>query len=394
MKKSSTNKLLSPNYSHICFGNFLLFVSRYMLLPVLPSVMANRLGVSLAFTGSMFIFLTAAMFMVGPFYSYLVDAYKRKHVCVLSILMMLLATVGFTLVTTTREFLLLCLIHGAAFGMATTSGITLAIDLINPHCRSASNVVFGWTSRLGMMTGVALGVALFMLKGFNTVIYISVASGGLGILFIYMLYVPFRAPIGTKFCTTDRFLLARGWVPLLNMLFIAFVPGILIPLIPYTFRCVEIAGIIFPFFAVMGAGFFCSVLFVKLFFEKENILGQIVSGLVAMIVAISLLIFPIPGLGMIPAAALLGIGLGLVTPEFLLMFVKLSQHCQRGTANTTHLLAWEAGVSLGVVAACYLTAHVGASPVVPYRMGLASALIALAFFVFITYPYFKKKKIR
>nr|WP_320058509.1 MFS transporter [uncultured Bacteroides sp.] len=394
MRKSNTKGLLSSSYLQICLGNFLLFVARYMLLPVLPSVMANRLGTSLALTGTLFIFLTAGMFVVGPFYSYLLDAYKRKYVCVLSFALMLSATVGCTLATTTTELLLLCVVHGMAFGLATTSNITLAIDLTTPNRRSVSNVLFGWTSRLGMMTGIAAGIYLFMLEGFYTVIYVSLAVGGLGILLLLMLYVPFRAPIGTKLCTTDRFLLFRGRIPMLNMILIAFVVGILIPLVPHTFRCVEVMGIIIPFFAVVGLGFFFSVLFVKLWLKKEHIREQIIIGLIVIIGSIGLLIFPIAYLGIALAAVLLGIGLGLATPEFLLMFIKLSQHCQRGTANTTHLLAWETGISLGVAVTCYFTLHVSGSPTIPYRISLASALLALAFFIFITYPYFKKKRIR
>ena len=54
------------------------------------------------------------------------------------------------------------------------------------------------------------------------------------------------------------------------------------------------------------------------------------------------------------SSVLLGLGLGFILPEFLVMFVKLSHHCQRGTANTTHLLATEIGISLGIVTACYM----------------------------------------
>ena len=34
-----------------------------------------------------------------------------------------------------------------------------------------------------------------------------------------------------KLCSLDRFLLPRAWVPALNMLLIAFVPGVLLPLL-------------------------------------------------------------------------------------------------------------------------------------------------------------------
>ena len=49
--------------------------------------------------------------------------------------------------------------------------------------------------------------------------------------FASRVYVAFRAPIGLRLCSLDRFLLPRAWVPALNMLLIAFVPGVLLPLL-------------------------------------------------------------------------------------------------------------------------------------------------------------------
>jgi MFS family permease len=134
---------------------------------MLPVVMAGRLGVSLAFTGSIFVLLTAGMFLAGPFYSYLMDTYKRKYICLLSFAIMLLVNAACLFVQTPVEFMLLCLIHGISFGLATTTSITLAIDLTNPGKRSASNVVFVVTSRFGMMMGVAACIAVFMYRGFD-----------------------------------------------------------------------------------------------------------------------------------------------------------------------------------------------------------------------------------
>ena len=394
MRKSNTSGLLSSSYLQICLGNFLLFISRYMLLPMLPVVMAGRLGVSLAFTGSIFVLLTAGMFLAGPFYSYLMDTYKRKYICLLSFAIMLLVNAACLFVQTPVEFMLLCLIHGISFGLATTTSITLAIDLTNPGKRSASNEVFGWTSRFGMMMGVAAGIAIFMYRGFDEVVYLSAAVGGVGILLINMLYVPFRAPIGSKLCTTDRFLLGRGWIPMLNMILIALIPSVLITLVPDTYKCVVLMGYSIPFFAVVGTGFFISAVFLKLLFKEDNFLGQIISGLVVMILATALLAFPVAELTTAPGAVLLGIGMGLVTPEFLLMFVKLSQHCQRGTANTMHLLSWETGISIGIAIACYTTAQIPESLPVLYRFCLAMAVLSLIFFLLVTYPYFKKKRFR
>lgn len=143
-----------------------------------------------------------------------------------------------------------------------------------------------------------------------------------------------------------------------------------------------------PFFAIVGIGFLFAVLLARLLFHGERTLGVIVSGLGLMILSCILLQEVPSGI----TAVLLGLGLGLVTPEFLLIFIKLSQHCQRGTANTTHLLAWETGITLGLAAACYLSVESSIESI--YHIGRIVAPMALLFFVLITYPYYKKKRVR
>lgn len=385
-------KLWTLHFMRICLANLLLFISLYMLYPVIPSVMAERLGMPVYQTGAVFILFTLAMFFVGPFHGYLVDAYKRKYVCIFSFGVMLAATAGYVFVRDATQLIMLCMAQGIAFGIATTAGITLAIDITNSSFRSDGNMVFAWVARLGMIAGVATGVFLYQAYGFRMLIYVSLAIGLLGIFFVSRVYVPFRAPIGTKLISNDRFLLFRGWIPALNLVLIALVPGILLPVLSHSFSSIQLGDASVPFFAMAGAGFIFSLAIAKLLFHGERKTWlQVVAGLILIIVAMGQLLVPETG-RMVLAAVLLGIGLGLVTPQFLMMFVKLSQHCQRGTANTTHLLAWEAGVSLGIATACYL--EVTASREVACQAGMLSAVIALAFFVLLTYPYFKRKRVR
>lgn len=110
-------------------------------------------------------------------------------------------------------------------------------------------------------------------------------------------------------------------------------------------------------------------------------------GIILEIVAITLLAsgFPVG----VPSV-LLGLGLGLVMPEFLVMFVKLSHHCQRGTANTTHLLASEVGFASGIAVACYFDLEADKM----LYTGQVVAVIALILFILVTYPYYKRKKVR
>lgn len=382
------NRLWTIHFMRICIANLLLFISLYMLFPVVPVEMADRLGVPISQTGAMFLLLTLGMFAIGPFHAYLVDAYKRKYVCAFSFATMMAATAGYAFVNDITQLLLLCFVQGVAFGMATTAGITLAIDITGSTLRSSGNVAFSWMARMGMLAGISLGVGLYQWYDFRTLLYISVAIGLAGIFFVSRVYVPFRAPIVTKLCSSDRFLLPRGWLPALNLMLIAFIPGLLLPVFPHSLSDVMIGGLYIPFFAIVGIGFLLSILLARVVHREEETWRMVLLGISLMMVSLFLL-------GELPTAivaVLLGLGLGLVAPEFLLIFVKLSKHCQRGTANTTCLLAWEAGMSMGLATACYLSVEYSVDTI--YHLGRMLSPVMLVFFTLVTYPYFKKKRVR
>lgn len=168
---------MTLNFWRMCTANLLLFISVYMLFPLLPFVMGEQLGVSVGQAGSMFLVFVVAMFAVGPFHAYLVDEYKRKHVLLYSALIMLAAVLGYAFVDGYTKFLLLAAVQGACFGLATTAGITVAIDITTSARRSAGNMVYAWAARLGMLVGVVLGIGMYRMYGFRMVTYLSVAAG-------------------------------------------------------------------------------------------------------------------------------------------------------------------------------------------------------------------------
>ena len=366
-------KLWTVHFMRICVANLLLFISLYVLFPVLPIEMSERLGLPVTETGVIFLFFTLGMFLIGPFHAYLVDAYKRKNVCLFSFALMVAATVGYAFVTNITELILLSTVQGLAFGIATTAGITLAIDITNSTLRSAGN----------------LGVWFDQHYAFKTLLTVSVTTGALGILTVAGVYVPFRAPFVTKLYSFDRFLLLRGWVPAINLILITFIPGLLIPLVHPSLNDIVLGdtGVSMPFFAGVGMGYLASLVIARLFILKEKTLRLVIMGLGLEILAICLLK---AGYSSGISSVLLGLGLGLIMPEFLVMFVKLSHHCQRGTANTTHLLAGEVGITLGIAVACYMDTDTDQM----FYIGQIVASVALLFFVLITYPYYIKKKVR
>lgn len=280
----SGEKLWTPDFLRMCLANFLLFVSVYLMLPVLPILMGERLGVSVVQVASLLGLFVGAMLLVGPFHAYLGDHYKRKEILLYALLLLLASSIRLLFVCSFGELLLLFGVQGACFSLAATAGITVTIDITASSCRSAGNMVYALAARLGMLIGVGAGVGLYALEGFETVAYLAILCIVLAVLLVACTYVAFRAPIGVGHCSFDRFLLLRGWLPAMNLILIALVPGLLIPLL--------IQGDFSALFLLVG------------------LIGFAIS--------------------------------------FTKKFVGLSYHCQRGTANTTCHLSMEIGLLIGV----------------------------------------------
>ena len=382
------NKPSSIHFMRVCIANFLFFVSLYMLFPVSPLEMAERLDLPVSQTGLMFLMLTLGMFLIGPFHAYLIDAYKRKRVCLFSFLGMLLTIFAYYFVDTYPQLLALCTLQGVFVGMGTVASITLSIDTIQSGMRSYGNITFSWILRMGMYIGAALGVWLYQWYSYDKLILVSIITGFVGLFFIARLYVPFRAPLVTCFCSTDRFILVRGWLPAINLMGIAFVPGLLLPVFHHHSCNIELLSIDFPFYTFVALGFPLALFLYRLCFNNDKSYMAITTGLILML--LSLLLFD-----MIPdyiPPFLLGLGLGLVSPEFLMVFIKLSQHCQRGTVLTTHFLAWQTGITAGIAVTCHLLDHATLSLALTW--GRITIVASLLFFLLITYQYFKRMRIR
>lgn len=62
-----TNHLWTIHFMRICIANLLLFISLYMLFPVVPVEMADHLGVPVSQTGAMFYCLLWECLPLVPF---------------------------------------------------------------------------------------------------------------------------------------------------------------------------------------------------------------------------------------------------------------------------------------------------------------------------------------
>lgn len=330
----------------LSIANLLLTMSVYILVPSFPiwlleteNFTSLEVGLSMAVFG-------VGLYSLGLFCSWLVQRFRRNRVCILSIVAMLGAISILYYIqglhSDSVEFgmiLLQRLLLGATFGLAQMVLVsTLIIDASESNQRTEANHSAAWFSRFAMSLGPLVGLVLFNYMNFDTVLLASVFCASCAIILILAVSFPFRTPSDTvSIFSLDRFFLANGLPLHLNLMMYAVVVGMLLSL-----------GLSDRFYAVIMAGFLLALVAQRVVFRDADLKSEVVTGLILMLTVLILIYTrPLPVVWYI-APLLLGLSIGIVCARFLLFFIKLSRHCQRGTSQSTFLLSWEGGVAIGI----------------------------------------------
>lgn len=321
--KISTHKLMTLDFWRICISNCFLYLAVYLILPLLPWL--SVLYVEDDFNAAwVYLLLALGMIVVGPFHAWLGDTFKRKYVLMLSTLSVGLCIGGLMLSNNAQQYYLLCLSIGFSFGIATTAGITVSIDITESHRRSPGNRMYALSGMLGMLFGCFADMLVAALFGVQALFYVAMICIVISLIADAGIYVAFRAPVGVSKLNLDRFFLPLAWLPALNVAAGSFSVGIM------TYHLLSHIG------------------------------GWILTPL--------LVIFIVP---------------------LTKMFVKLSHHQQRGTANTTLQLAIQTGWLFGMAFSVWTFE-------LEYALAACAISLSVAVFTYIivTLPYFRKNRVR
>jgi uncharacterized membrane protein len=196
-----------------------------------------------------------------------------------------------------------------------------------------------------------------------------------------LVHFPFRTPEeNVRVVSLDRFFLPQGWPLIINLILVTFVMGLLLST---TFS--EL------FYVMVMLGFLVALLAQRFVFRDAEIESEVITGLVLIGVAVLMILTRHQTVVSFAAPMFIGFGLGIIGSRFLLFFIKLSRHCQRGTAQSTYFLAWEFGLALGVGMG-YAVLEQQTSLVL--QVGLCTTVVALLLYHFFTHGWYIRHKNR
>jgi MFS family permease len=336
-------KLWHRDFWLMSVASLLLTMSMYILLPVMPHWLMEEKQFSAVEAGRSMGVFGLGLYVFGTLCSWLVQRYRRNVVCMWAIIAVIANIAVLWYVQAVRTDLLdftMMMVHrfvlGATFGLAQmVLSSTLIIDTCESFQRTEANHSASWFARFALSLGPLAGLIVYALYGFDGVLWGAIGCALVALLLVKIVKFPFRTPEeGVKVVSLDRFFLIHGFVLFVNLLMVSTVIGMLLSL---TFEPL--------FYALMMGGFLLALLAQRFVFRDAELKSEIITGLFLLVAALLVLLVA-PASPVSPV--LIGLSAGVIGSRFLLFFIKLSRHCQRGTSQRTYFLGWETGLALGL----------------------------------------------
>ena len=379
-------KLWHRDFWLMATSSLLLTMSIYILIPIMPRWLMEELHFPPEEVGYSMGVFGLGLYLMGALCSWLVQHYRRNVVCMWAILAVAVnlsllwyvdilrcQMMDFTIIMLHR-FLL-----GATFGLAQmVLSSTLIIDTCESYQRTEANHSASWFARFALSLGPMVGIIVYNLYGFDGVLWGGLGCALCALLLVKVVSFPFRTPEeGIKVVSLDRFFLTHGFVLFVNLLLVTTVIGMLLSM---SFEPL--------FYALMMGGFFLALLAQRFVFRDAELKSEIITGLTLLFAALLILLIA-PESPVSPV--FVGLSSGIIGSRFLLFFIKLSRHCQRGTSQSTYFLGWETGLSAGLALGygCFYQ-----QPTILIYTALGLTGLALLLYHFFTHQWFVRNKNR
>lgn len=363
MSVDKKEKLWNADYLKVWTGNFLIHFSFTLIVPLLPLYLSETFGANKETIGLCLAGYTVMALIIRPFSGYLVDSFPRRAVLIIFNFLFFALFAGYLVAGSLTLFTIFRTLHGAPFGAATVAASTVAIDVLPSSRRSEGIGYYGLSNNLA--TAIGPVVAIYVLEAFKgnfqALFWLSFLFSLLGLILDATIKLPKRDFVPEKkVISLDRFFLLKGWREAVAILCFSFSYGVVSTYVAIYGK--EELGI------TTGTGLFFTLFAVGLIVSRLTGAHALRKGQISRNAAIGVVIALCGFLtfaavkntaGYFCSAFIIGLGNGHMYPAFQNMFINLAPNSQRGTANSSILTSWDAGVGLGILAGGLLAEYLG-----------------------------------
>lgn len=421
-------RLWNRNYCKVMTANFALFFAFYLLTPLLPLYLHETFGATKDTIGLVLSGYTLIALLFRPFSGYLVDTFPRKTVLLMAYTAFAVFFAGYLAASSLLLFTIVRTLHGGPFGAVTVANSTVAIDVLPSSRRNEGIGYYGLSNNLAMALAPTFAIFVYtQTHHFRLLFWLALAIAAFGLLVDSTVThsrpsAPVRTPAAAPprpRLSLDRFFLLRGWLLAANMVFFGYCFGVLSNYLAiYGRQELGITGGTGTWFMLCSLGLMLSRLLggralrqgrlshnaahgmlVSLLGYVLFILMPTISHHLTSLIAQSSAIGHQPSsiihltssiIGYYGSALLIGLGNGHLWPAFQNMMISMAHHRERGTANSTILVAWDVGMGLGILLGGVTAEHLGYAAAF-WTVALVNLLGVVLYFAATRQSYLRNK---
>lgn len=375
------------NFVLVFFASLLMFTAFYILLPTLPVFLTRVLNMNEGQVGLILAVYTLAALLIRPFTGFLIDRYGRKVFYVPSILLFAILFTIYPLAGAFAFILTVRFVHGMVWGIATTTGSTLIVDIVPATRRGEGIGLYGLAMTIPMALGPFTGLQLSHGNNYMPMFLFAGTLAFAGFLLTLLIRYP-DLPHSGKLAFSLSSLLESSALPVTyNLLLINISYGGLVSFISL-YAIKTGLGNTGMFFIVFASGITLARLYMGKIFDRHGPKALSVTGITLLIAGHFILGLFISMYGFMIAGFLLGLGSGIVFPTFQAMVNNLAPPHRRGAANSTLFSGLDLGIGLGMLITGYLAHSIGLPATFLIYAGLN--LVALTYFWFVSLNHYRK----
>ncbi len=384
----TNGSIFRGDFTLVFFASLLMFTAFYILLPTLPIFLNRDLKIEEGQIGLVLAIYTLAALLVRPFTGYMIDRHGRKYFYITAFLIFALIFGLYPLAGAFVMILTVRFLHGLVWGVTTTTGSTLIVDIIPPERRGEGIGLYGLAMTIPMAIGPFLGLQLTAHQDYTLMFLFAGVLALAGFSLTLWIRYP-EVSKASKQSFSWRNLLESSSLPVtFNLLLINISYGGLVSFVSlYSIKTgVGNTGL---FFIVFAAGIAVARIYMGKIFDRHGPKVLAIIGLILLAVGHLILGFFINTTAFMLTACLIGLGSGVVFPTFQAMVNNLVTPQRRGAANSTLFSGLDLGIGLGMLLTGFLAHGIG----LPHTYLIYGFLniIALLYFLFFSLPHYQRK---
>ncbi|KRF50920.1 multidrug MFS transporter [Bacillus sp. Soil745] len=343
-------KLWTKDFLIVSSANFFLFLTFYVLMVTLTIYTMDHFHASQAQAGlASSIFVLGAV-LVRPIAGKKIDKIGRRKMLLGSLVLFLIASIGYFLVNSLSLLLIDRLIQGFAFGLATTATGTIAADIIPNERRGEGTGYFAMSTNLAMAFGPFIGLLITQHFSYSIIFYAASLFAAFSLVASLFMNVPEGDKGGASpqkgFKISDYF--EKRALPIAIFIgFAGFTYSSILSYLTSFAKEMDLMDAASFFFVVFAVFLLASRPFTGRMFDVKGENAVIYPSLLLFAVGMVILSQSHHGITLLIAGALIGVGYGTFQSSCQAISIKEAPSNRMGLATSTFYTMYDFGIGVG-----------------------------------------------